>query len=120
MSRFVIALEEHFTAKHLLSRIPQQVIADRHFRPARVKGPHDVSDLLPEIGPLRIQLMDESGIDMQVLSHGGPGADLVEGPNGVDLAREINDFFGHQDRGSSDPLCWLRASAAAISRFGSR
>ena len=35
--------------------------------------------------------MDEAGITMQVLSTTGPGADLVDGAEGVALARETND-----------------------------
>jgi uncharacterized protein len=47
--------------------------------------------------------MDESGITMQVLSNTGPGPDLVPGPDGVAMAREMNDHLAaavarHPDR----------------------
>jgi len=35
--------------------------------------------------------MDASGISVQVLSVAGPGADLVPGQAGIDLARAYND-----------------------------
>jgi predicted TIM-barrel fold metal-dependent hydrolase len=37
--------------------------------------------------------MDETGITVQVLSASGPGADLVDGPEGVALARAMNDIL---------------------------
>lgn len=37
--------------------------------------------------------MDEAGITVQVLSNTGPGPDLVPGPEGTALAREMNDHL---------------------------
>jgi len=37
--------------------------------------------------------MDEAGITVQVLSNTGPGPDLVPGPDGVAIAREMNDHL---------------------------
>ena len=37
--------------------------------------------------------MDEAGITVQVLSNSGAGPDLVPGPDGVAMAREINDHL---------------------------
>jgi predicted TIM-barrel fold metal-dependent hydrolase len=91
--RFVIALEEHYSAPEIVSRIPRGVIEARRFRPNRPGGALNPIDLLPEIGAMRLSLMDESGVDIQVLSHGGPGADLVEGSEGLGLARDINDYL---------------------------
>jgi uncharacterized protein len=58
---------------------------------------------LPEIGERRLQSMDEAGITVQVLSNSGPGADLVPGPDGIAIAREMNDHLAaaiarHPDR----------------------
>ncbi len=50
-------------------------------------------ELLPEIGHDRLKSMDEAGITVQVLSVAGPGADLVPGPDGVAMAREVNDHL---------------------------
>ena len=56
------------------------------------EGPNPL-ELLPEIGERRLRSMDEAGITVQVLSNTGPGPDLVPGPDGVALAREMNDHL---------------------------
>ena len=48
-------------------------------------------DELADLGDARLADMDASGITMQVLSVAGPGADLVPGQAGIDLARAYND-----------------------------
>jgi predicted TIM-barrel fold metal-dependent hydrolase len=88
----VVTLEEHFTVPSLVRRISPEAIARRGFV-RRNYPPGRVSplELLPEIGERRLGLMDAAGITVQVLSTTGPGADLVDGPDGVAFAREIND-----------------------------
>ena len=90
----VVALEEHFTAPDLVRRIDPEAIKRRGFRPrtAPSSGPNPL-ELLPEIGAQRLQLMDEAGITVQVLSNTGPGPDLVPGAEGVALARAMNDHL---------------------------
>ena len=71
-------------------------------RRAPASGPNPLA-LLPEIGEARLKSMDEAGITMQVLSSTGPGPDLVPGPDGVAMAREMNDHLAaaiarHPDR----------------------
>src|SRR5262245_65484370 len=88
----VVALEEHFSVPSLVRRISPEAVARRGFvrrnyAPDRV---HPV-DLLPEIGEKRLRSMDEAGITVQVLSTSGPGADLVDGSDGVTLARAVSD-----------------------------
>jgi predicted TIM-barrel fold metal-dependent hydrolase len=41
----------------------------------------------------RLRYMDEAGITVQVLSGTGPGPDLVPGPDGIALAKELNDYL---------------------------
>ena len=93
----VIALEEHFTAPHLVARIDKAAIAARGFRPRAVpkSGPSPM-DLAPEFEAERLRYMDEAGIDMQVLSNTGPEPDLVAGPEGVKLAQDMNDYLAEQ------------------------
>ena len=100
----VVALEEHFTVPAVVRRIDPGAISRRGFQPrkAPASGPNPLA-LLPEIGELRLKSMDEAGITMQVLSGTGPGPDLVPGPDGVAMARELNDqlaeaIAGHPDR----------------------
>jgi predicted TIM-barrel fold metal-dependent hydrolase len=90
----VIALEEHFTAPHLVGRIDAAVVRRRGYHPRRVApGAVNPMELAAEIGERRLRLMDEAGITMQVLSNTGPGPDLVPGPEGVALAVAMNDYL---------------------------
>jgi hypothetical protein len=96
----VVALEEHFTIPSLMHRIDPQAIARRGFPPGFGSA---LEKQLAEFGAGRIADMDEAGITMHVLSIAGPGADLVEGREGVALARDINDTLAgavkdHADR----------------------
>jgi len=90
----VVALEEHFTAPDLVRRIDPEIIKRRGFRPRTgpPSGPNPL-DMLPEIGEQRLQLMDDAGITVQVLSNTGPGPDLLPGVDGIALAREMNDHL---------------------------
>lgn len=99
-----VALEEHFSVPSLVKRIDPAAISRRGFRPRRAPtdGPNPLEQL-PEIGEKRLQLMDEAGITVQVLSNSGPGPDLVPGADGVAIAREMNDYLAaaigkHPDR----------------------
>lgn len=87
-----VALEEHFTVPDLVKRIDPEAIKRRGFRPRKppAHGPSPM-ELLPEIGEKRLKYMDESGVDVQVISQSGPGPDLVPGPDGVDIAKGFND-----------------------------
>ena len=90
----VVALEEHFSVPALVRRIDPAAVSRRGFRPRNLpKDRPNPLELLPEIGERRLQSMDEAGITMQVLSNSGPGADLVAGPEGVAMAREMNDHL---------------------------
>jgi predicted TIM-barrel fold metal-dependent hydrolase len=100
----VVTLEEHFTVPSLVKRISREAIARRGFGPRTVlPGRVNPLELAPEIGERRLASMDEAGISVQVLSTTGPGADLVDGAEGVALARETNDALAeaiarHPDR----------------------
>ena len=89
-----VALEEHFTVPALVGRIDPDAIRRRGFRPRKLppNGPNPL-ELLPEIGERRLRSMDETGITVQVLSSSGPGPDLVAGPNGIAMSREMNDHL---------------------------
>src|SRR4051812_4331605 len=90
----VVALEEHFSVPALVKRIDPGAISCRGYRPrkAPTDRPNPLENL-PEIGEKRLKSMDDAGITMGVLSSSGPGPDLVPGPDGVAIAREMNDHL---------------------------
>jgi predicted TIM-barrel fold metal-dependent hydrolase len=100
----IVALEEHFSAPALSRRIAQDIIHRRGFRPRKLSpGAPNPMELLPEIAEVRLKSMDEAGVTVQVLSIAGPGPDLLPGPDGIALARDINDHLAaaiarHPDR----------------------
>lgn len=119
----VVALEEHFTVPALVRRIDPGAISRRGFRPR--KPPTDRPnplELLPEIGERRLQLMDETGITVQVLSNTGPGPDLVPGPEGVAIAREMNDHLAtavarHPDRFAGFAVLPMQSPDAVVAEL---
>jgi hypothetical protein len=90
----VVALEEHFSVPALVRRIDPDAIQRRGFRARRLPTDRpNPLEFLPEIGEKRLKSMDDAGITMGVLSNSGPGPDLVPGPDGVQIAREMNDHL---------------------------
>jgi hypothetical protein len=88
----IVTLEEHFTVPRIVAGIAPDAIARRGFPGpdfpwAQVTKRNELADL----GDARLADMDASGITVQVLSVAGPGADLVPGQAGIDLARAYND-----------------------------
>jgi predicted TIM-barrel fold metal-dependent hydrolase len=82
----VVALEEHFASRELAAEIPKEKIRERGW-PEREMGGDQISDL----GPKRIETMDEAGVTVQVLSVSGPGAELLDEAAGPKLAAAYND-----------------------------
>lgn len=89
----IVALEEHYTVPGIVAGIPTNIVAargfptDPNFRWAQTIKREELADL----GAARLADMDASGITVQVLSVAGPGADLLPGQQGIDLARAYND-----------------------------
>ena len=88
----IVALEEHYTVPRIVAGISPDAIARRGFPgPDFVWAQTTKRDELADLGDARLADMDASGITTQVLSVAGPGADLVPGQPGIDLARAYND-----------------------------
>ncbi len=80
----IIALEEHFWDPEV----------SKHFK---VHGPETrnpaMHERLLDLGALRLKEMDEVGIDVQVLSHGAPATQRLEGDLAVQISRKANDVL---------------------------
>jgi predicted TIM-barrel fold metal-dependent hydrolase len=88
----IVALEEHYTVPRIVSSISPDAIARRGFPgPDFVWAQANKRDELADLGDARLADMDQNCITVQVLSVAGPGADLVPGQAGIDLARAYND-----------------------------
>jgi len=111
----IVTLEEHYLLPNLVKRIDPDAIVKRGF-------PLDFHDRMEkpllDLGAGRLADMDEAGITVQVLSASGPGADLLDGADGVALARDINDAIGkavaaHPDRLAAFAHLPMRSPQAA-------
>jgi predicted TIM-barrel fold metal-dependent hydrolase len=88
----IVALEEHYTVPRIVAGISPDAVARRGFPgPDVVWSQTTKRNELADLGAPRLADMDQSGITVQVLSVAGPGADLVPGQPGIDLARAYND-----------------------------
>ena len=91
----IVTLEEHFNLPDFIKRIPKEVIAERGWPSNPDASPimAKAQALLPEFGEKRLSSMDQSGISVQVLSVSGPGADLLPGEEGIQLAQDYNNVL---------------------------
>jgi len=85
----VIALEEHLSFRQFAREVDPALIARRGFMAAM--GANLRAAELNDVEDQRLRSMDEAGIDVQVLSVVGPGADLLPSDAGPDFARRYND-----------------------------
>jgi predicted TIM-barrel fold metal-dependent hydrolase len=88
----IVALEEHYTVPAIVSRIDPAAIRRRGFPGADVVWGQTLKrSELADLGEARLADMDASGITVQVLSVAGPGADVVPGADGIQMARDYNN-----------------------------
>lgn len=111
----IVALEEHFIIPSLVRGIDPEVIVRRGYPAAPGRMPQRQ---LAELDAGRIADMDEAGISVQVLSASGPGADLLDGAEGIALARNMNDTLAtavaaYPDRLAAFAHLPMRSSEAA-------
>jgi predicted TIM-barrel fold metal-dependent hydrolase len=82
----VVALEEAFLHPRVWDLFPESL--QRKYQPVVAR--------LRDVGAERIRLMDAAGIDLQVLSHVGPGIQVLadeQAELAVTVSREVNDWL---------------------------
>jgi predicted TIM-barrel fold metal-dependent hydrolase len=89
MSERIVALEEHISFRRFTGEVDPQAAARRGYAPGRGAGAR--GDDLDETEGRRIELMDEAGITLQVLSVVGPGADIMPPDAAPSFAQRYND-----------------------------
>jgi predicted TIM-barrel fold metal-dependent hydrolase len=99
---FVIALEEHYYDGEVA----------KHFEGAEGRNP-DLRRRLDDLGALRIKEMDETGIDVQVISHGAPSTQRIDAEAAVPLARRANDRLHEAVRARPDRFAAFAALPTA-------
>ncbi len=91
-----------------------------YFRTATDNFTKRVTERLVEFGDLRLQEMDESGIDMQLLSLTTPGVQVFDADTGTALARDTNDFLVETVNNNSDRYAGLAAVAPQAPKSAAR
>jgi predicted TIM-barrel fold metal-dependent hydrolase len=77
----VIAIEEHYWDEEL----------EKTFTGSEAGRPGEQFNRLHDFGPLRINEMDDAGIDIQVLSHGAPSTQKLPAETAPAMATRVND-----------------------------
>ena len=137
-----IATEEAFAPPEMLDlyrRILERGDCDAGFRGLMgfyMTSPSEraqhIMRCLTDLGPLRLQHMDESGIDVQVLALTSPGVQVMDKATAVSFARTANDFLAdairrHPTRfagmtavAPQDPAAAAKEIERGVSRLGLR
>lgn len=124
----IIALEEHFVTPALTAawaRLPAPERDD-----SQTLNTAEIERRIVELGDERLRDMDETGVDVQVLSPTAPGVQSLAAADAVPLARDLNDLAAatvrrHPDRFEAfgvlptpDPQAAVRELERAVGELG--
>ena len=116
---------------------PQVIALEEHYFDAELSSHFEGYEAQPVMGKRlldiegeRIRLMDEAGIDVQVLSHAAPGTHRMDAAKAVPLARGANDrlheicqrhptrFAGFATLPASDPQAAADELERCVTKYG--
>jgi hypothetical protein len=116
----IVTLEEHISLPQFDNRISKEARIKRGWvNPDGDASPMQrVQHQLEEVGEERIADMDESGINMQVLSVTAPGGDIIEGEEAIRYAKDYNNAIAkivdeHKERFAAFAVLPMTKSNAA-------
>ena len=78
---FIIALEEHYLDPNV----------SQHWTGLDAKRPPKINERLADLEDVRLQEMNDAGIDIQVLSHAAPATQRMDAKTAVPIAKVAND-----------------------------
>lgn len=87
----VIAIEEHFSTLDYRQKVASNEARSFYMTSRSDQLGHDIGRELDDLGASRLKHMDESGVDLQVLSFNGPVAPSLPAAETIPLAKAIND-----------------------------
>jgi predicted TIM-barrel fold metal-dependent hydrolase len=87
----IVALEEHFVTPDVQRAWAGPGAEAQGMDRLTGRGP-DLPRRLADLGEERLAMMDDAGVDVQVLSLTAPGLHTLPAPEAVSLQREVNDL----------------------------
>jgi len=87
----IIAIEEHFSNPLYRQKVSANEARSFYITSRNEKIGHDIGKELDDLGASRLQHMDATGVDLQVLSFNAPVAQGFAADEAIAMARQLND-----------------------------
>jgi uncharacterized protein len=97
----IIAVEEHFVTREVRDAWSRLDLSDRDDS-LTLFSSGDVENRLEDLSAARLRHMDESGVDVQVISLTTPGVQNLDAANAVSIAQQANDLIAQTVRSHPD------------------
>lgn len=116
----IVAVEEHFVTEDMLRRWSRLPARDRDDSLGLFPADGDVNRRLGDLSDDRITLMDQSGVDVQVLSLTTPGTQNLSTYDAYDAARRANDCVAEVVRSRPDRFQAFATLPTPVPQAGAR